>query len=108
MPEANGYYCQCIHLTTRTKHTPPDKRGICRKDARHSTVHATKVLTYFTRPDTASLSSSVVVHSKVSPSAPHDSRMILASTWALNWKCDSLEAGSGFTTLRQIASLQRV
>lgn len=81
MPEANGYCCQCIHLTTRTKHTPPDKRGICRKDARHSTVHATKVLTYFTRPDTASLSSSVVVHSKVSPSAPHDSRIVLASTW---------------------------
>lgn len=20
MPEANGYYCQCVHLTTRTKH----------------------------------------------------------------------------------------
>ena len=39
MPEANGYCCQCIHLTTRTKHTPPDKRGICRKDARHSTSH---------------------------------------------------------------------
>jgi hypothetical protein len=38
MPEANGYYCQCIDLTTR-KHTPPDKRGICRKDARHSTSH---------------------------------------------------------------------
>lgn len=42
MPEANGYdyyYRQCIDLTTQTKHTPPDKRGICRKDARHSTCH---------------------------------------------------------------------
>ena len=97
MPETNGYYCQCIHLTTRTKHTPPDKRGICRKDARHSTVHATKVLTYFTRPDTASLSSSIVVHSKVSPSAPHDSRIVLASTWVPVWVCCSSTVCSGFT-----------
>ena len=54
MPEANGYYCQCIHLTTRTKHTPPDKRGICRKDARHKYMPPRCLLT---RPGTQLCSS---------------------------------------------------
>ena len=41
MPEANGYYCQCIHLTTQ-KHMPPGQEGDLPEDARaarHSTCH---------------------------------------------------------------------
>lgn len=102
MPEANGYYCQCIDLTT-AKHTPPDKRGICRcrKDARHSTYHQGTYLRARGQPKHA-------VRAKVRPFAPHDSRIILASTWVSTWEFYSLEACSGFTTLRQIASLETV
>ena len=96
LPEANGYYCQCIDLTTR-KHTPPDKRGICRCRRMHDTVHTTKV----PPPKHA-------VRAKVSPYTPHDSRILLASTWVSIWEFYSLEARSGFTTLRQIASLENV
>ena len=107
MPEANGYYRQCIHLTTRAKHMPPGQEGDLPEGCTTQYMPPRCLLTYAPgHRQPKQLSSSQ--QGKVSPSTPHDSRIVLASTWVSVWECYSSAVCSGFTTIRQIPGLARL